>query len=490
MVYVSTLTAGSTRWTPQPERSSGHRPPEAASPTVANGVVYVSTQSGLDALDATTGAKLWSKGLAAIGYVDPPAVANGVVYVCTDDGLHALKATTGAELWSAQPLVALRLQWRMALSSSAEPSSTRTTPRREQSSGRPTPAIFTGSPTVANGVVYIGADQLYAYDAVTGAQLWSTPTTGDPEPVIANGVVYVGGDRAPRVQPSGHHAAAVISPAFDSDFVFGDPDSDTRIYTITNIGSTPTSAIADGLSGPDAAHFRLTSDGCAGTSLAGGASCTVTASFAPTRAGSRTAWLAATATDGGTARALLTGTAQPFTISPDIEAFADTFTGMTSTAVFQVTNFTDGPVGPFANAVPSGSGFTVAADGCAGKTIAAGTSCTIAVTFAPTDSGHYYGTLVADAPGRHAEAYLDGIGLARLEIAPASSSDFGSVPVGTTASATFTVTNISPIPAGPIADAIGAFSVWGPTVRSTGSPPPPTTAPAIPWRRTPAAPSW
>ena len=87
-----------------------------------------------------------------------------------------------------------------------------------------------------------------------------------------------------------------ISPAFDRDFVFGDPYSDTRIYTITNIGSTPTSAIADSLSGPDAAHFRLTSDGCAGTSLAGGASCTVTASFAPTRAGSRTAWLAATAT--------------------------------------------------------------------------------------------------------------------------------------------------------------------------------------------------
>jgi hypothetical protein len=133
---------------------------------------------------------------------------------------------------------------------------------------------------------------------------------------------------------------------------------------------------------------------------------------------------------------------------------------LTSTAVFQVTNFTNGPVGPFANAVPSGSGFTVAADGCAGKTIAAGTSCTIAVTFAPTDSGYYYGSFVADAPGRHAEAYFVGIGLTRLEIAPFV-QNLGPVPVGTTAAATFTVTNISPIPAGPIADAIGAYwFIW------------------------------
>ena len=211
-------------------------------------------------------------------------MANGVVFVGGTE-LDAYNAATGAKLWSSD------------LDSSI------------------------GSPTVANGVVYIGADQLYAYDAVTGAQLWSTPTTtGDPEPVIANGVVYVGGNRArtrtafrsPRRScPSPRRSTATSS----SD----NPGSDPRIYTITNIGSTPTSAIADSLSGPDAAHFRLTSDGCAGTSLAGGASCTVTASFAPTRAGSRTAWLAATATDGGTARALLTGTAQPFTISPHIE---------------------------------------------------------------------------------------------------------------------------------------------------------------------------
>ena len=78
-------TAGSTRWTPQPERNAGHRPPEAALRRSRTVSCTSARQSELDALDATTGAKLWSNGL---GHRDEgvPAVANGVVYVGTDDG--------------------------------------------------------------------------------------------------------------------------------------------------------------------------------------------------------------------------------------------------------------------------------------------------------------------------------------------------------------------------------------------------------------------
>ncbi len=438
------------------------------SPTVANGVVYVTMQNELDALDATTGARLWSN-VSSVGYGAAPAVANGVVYICTDK-LQALNATTGVGLWSAQPCrsapaVALGVVYVGGTELDAYDASTGA---KLWSSNLDS---SWAAPTVANGVVYIRANRLYAYDAVTGAQLWSAPTNGEPvqdsELVIANGVVYIGGNEPHAYGLPVTAPQLSISPAFASDFVFGQqPDLSSRVYTITNIGSTPTSAVADSLSGPDAAHFRLTSDGCAGTSLAGGASCTVTASFAPTRAGYRTAWLATSATDGGTARAQLTGTAQPFSVAPGSRTFADTYVGMTSTAVFQVTNLLNGPVGPFASAASPGSGFTVADDGCAGKTIAAGTSCTIAVAFAPTDAQQYFGTLAADAPGHHAVAYLDGTGVARLEVAPRPNDsglfDFGSVPVGTTVSKTFTVTNISPIAAGPIADALGPFTVWGP----------------------------
>jgi outer membrane protein assembly factor BamB len=58
----------------------------------------------------------------------------------------------------------------------------------------------TSSPAVANGVVYVGSDDgdFYAFDAKTGAALWSAATGGAVEssPAVANGVVYVGSDDA------------------------------------------------------------------------------------------------------------------------------------------------------------------------------------------------------------------------------------------------------------------------------------------------------
>ena len=51
-----------------------------------------------------------------------PAVANGVVYVGSDDGnVYALNAATGAELWSytTEALSFPRPQWRMGWSISA-----------------------------------------------------------------------------------------------------------------------------------------------------------------------------------------------------------------------------------------------------------------------------------------------------------------------------------------------------------------------------------
>jgi outer membrane protein assembly factor BamB len=77
------------------------------------------------------------------------------------------------------------------------------TPQWAANSGGP----ITSSPTVANGVVYVGcSDQapdsvchgnLYAFDATNGTQLWTGATSAsdgsiDASPTVANGVVYVG----------------------------------------------------------------------------------------------------------------------------------------------------------------------------------------------------------------------------------------------------------------------------------------------------------
>ena len=57
-----------------------------SSPAVANGVVYVGSWDGnVYALDAKTGAKLWSYD-AQYGVESSPAVTNGVLYIGASNG--------------------------------------------------------------------------------------------------------------------------------------------------------------------------------------------------------------------------------------------------------------------------------------------------------------------------------------------------------------------------------------------------------------------
>ena len=57
-------------------------------------------------------------------------------------------------------------------------------------------AVFSSSPAVANGVVYVGSadHNVYALNASTGALLWSYATGSyvDGSSIVANGVVYFG----------------------------------------------------------------------------------------------------------------------------------------------------------------------------------------------------------------------------------------------------------------------------------------------------------
>ena len=82
------------------------------------------------ALDAKTGASLWS--FPTGGFINSsPVVANGVVYIGSDDGnVYALDAKTGTRLWTYR-----------------------------------TGSNIYSSPAVANGAVYIGSanDNMYAF---------------------------------------------------------------------------------------------------------------------------------------------------------------------------------------------------------------------------------------------------------------------------------------------------------------------------------------
>src|ERR1700694_657167 len=108
---------------------------------VAGGLVYAGTNTSgaVYAFDVKSGAIRWSFQTAGHNVWAGPSVAGGIVYVGADDqNLYALDAVTGAKLWSF-------------------------------SAGTP----IVNTPAVVNGIVYLGAGAFYALSASDGRQLWS-----------------------------------------------------------------------------------------------------------------------------------------------------------------------------------------------------------------------------------------------------------------------------------------------------------------------------
>ncbi len=114
------------------------------------------------ALDVSTGSTVWT--FATDGSDFPAAVAKNVVYARGSDyELNALNAKTGALIWSG------------------------------------TPQNITSSPSLANGVIYVGQagsnwPAASAFDASDGTLLWSSPGGagyGYVSPIVANGTLYI-----------------------------------------------------------------------------------------------------------------------------------------------------------------------------------------------------------------------------------------------------------------------------------------------------------
>ena len=116
----------------------------------------------------TTNHVLWSY-ITGNAVESSPAVVDGVVYVGSDDGkVYALSAATGALIWS-------------------------------HTIGDKVPSLG-----VANGVIYVGRvspdlsgrGAVFALNAATGSVLWNFPTDDavSSSPSVSNGVVYVGSE--------------------------------------------------------------------------------------------------------------------------------------------------------------------------------------------------------------------------------------------------------------------------------------------------------
>jgi hypothetical protein len=156
-----------------------------------------------------------------------------------------------------------------------------------------------------------------------------------------------------------------------------------QTVTIRNTGTGATSTTAT-VAGAAAGDFALTTNSCAGRSLAAGASCTLTIGFSPQEAGTRSAGVTVSGTGGASATIRLSGAGQlnpVLAVSPGLVV-----PGQVVTAVG--TNF------------PANGAVTVAWDvgGPAAATTADGTGTFQVTVVAPQGVGNGTRLLVVTSP--------------------------------------------------------------------------------------------
>jgi len=167
---------GSVRWEAHLDRSVG-----LGTPVVANGTVFVGDEN-ITAVNASTGEIDWSRHVGEnTSQVASPAVANGQVYFTTENRsdsiggrLYVVDADSGVFEWSAQ-----YPDW-----------------------GQSSPAVVDGVVYVGSDACEVSCDNTYvrpdgkiwAFDTQSGHELWNDTTEEGvtTSPAISNGSLYMG----------------------------------------------------------------------------------------------------------------------------------------------------------------------------------------------------------------------------------------------------------------------------------------------------------
>lgn len=175
-------------------------------PALSNGLLYVGDNAlTIWAMDATTGTPVWKKRVSCYCYLDSQVVVGeGVAAVGVDKKVEALDATTGALLWSGNvnsyarsPAVANGVLYVTSSSDHGQYGPTRAFDlvTGAQLWETDLPGATSLELSTANGVVYMGADDrhVYALDAATGTRLWQSPLMRSyafGSPIVADGILY------------------------------------------------------------------------------------------------------------------------------------------------------------------------------------------------------------------------------------------------------------------------------------------------------------
>ncbi|WP_124848090.1 S-layer family protein [Acidipila sp. EB88] len=247
----------------------------------------------------------------------------------------------------------------------------------------------------------------------------------------------------------------------------------TAAQTIT---ASNTGGVAAQLGTPSVtSDYALTANTC-GTTLSAGTSCTVSIAFAPTATGSRPGLftLPAPGNTNGYVTAPLSGTG----LAPPMVAFAPASLSFgaeqqntTSAAMTLTVTNSAGSTAQLGAPTITGD-FTIASNTCP-ATLPVGSSCTLTVTFTPSQLGSRTGTVSFLVNNNSVSANLTGNGTAPplLAFSPASLSFAATADNSTSAPQSATVTNNGGNPA-----QISSSSIAGPfAIASTTCPSPPAT---------------
>jgi hypothetical protein len=209
--------------------------------------------------------------------------------------------------------------------------------------------------------------------------------------------------------------------------------------TLTNTGSAPLTITGTTVTGDFAETNNCPS------SIAAGASCVINITFTPTAAGSRYGSVALADNAAGSPQTIaLTGTglAPAVALSPTSVSFPSQTAGTTSAA--QVVTLSNTGGAPLTVTGITLTGDFAQTNNC-GASLAAGASCKISVTFTPSGSGNFSGSLVVtdNAAGSPQTVLLSGVGSpAPLVALSATSLAFPGQSVGATSAPTpVTLTN-------------------------------------------------
>ncbi|HEX5546394.1 MAG TPA: choice-of-anchor D domain-containing protein [Ktedonobacterales bacterium] len=239
-------------------------------------------------------------------------------------------------------------------------------------------------------------------------------------------------------------------PSFNpSSLSFGNQNigstSAAKTVTLTNASGATLHISAVSITGSDTGDFAKTADTCSGQAIAVNATCTASVTFSPTAVGSRNATLSFTDDGAGSPQSVtLSGTGvavgPAVGFNPANLGFGNQNTGTTSAAKTVTVTNTGNATLHITSVTLTGTNagdFAKSADTCTGATVAVNATCTVSVTFSPTDVGGRNAALsfTDDAAGSPQTFAVAGTGVAPAIGFNPTSLTYPSQGIGTTSGA-------------------------------------------------------